>query len=755
MKTLLLAVLFFFACHAACATQADDTVITIDGTIAGATPFLSQVTLSVSNTAAIKSVQFAIAPKPGASTRPLSGTYSYSYLAERGDIVSGKIFLPVYGLYDNYTNTVTLTYSFNDGSSKEESTSIATATFDDPCAYKSPTILQPKTAGNSLSYDFILLKGSCSTYSPAIIDTDGALRWVGTTGAKFFSLAFFENSIYIADGSLIYRNDLDGTVELLGDYAGAGVKNFHHNVDRGKFGLLFEVDSKEYLESIIMEIDTSGTLLKTWNMADIISAAMTAGGDDPDQFVFSSPGDWFHQNAMIYDRADDSLIVSSREDFLICIDYATGAIKWILGDPEKKWYQFPSLRQYALTLAADSLPPVGQHAVSITHDRGILVMDNGLNSLFHQPAGVYRPYAAPRKYRIDLTNRIATEVWNYPMEESIDSPYCSSVYEDQPLNYLVNYSYVIDVPGQALHARLLGLDATGAKVFDYEYLTAGCTKIFNATPLHLESTAFPAVGPQSLNLSTRGLVGPADEALIAGFIVTGNEAKTVVLRALGPSLTQAGLSETLADPMMTLFDGAGQVIATNDDWLSGGNAGQIAVDGLAPIDSAEAALRVTLAPGVYSAVVSGKETTPSIGLVEVYDVSATSESALANMSTRGLVGAGPDDLLISGFIVGSVDNSTIVLRSLGPSLAAEGIVNPLGDPSFTVYDQNGALLAGNNNWQEDPGALDLTLNQLAPAAPAEAATILYLPVGAYTAVTVGVDGGSGIGLIEVYNLELQ
>ena len=102
-----------------------------------------------------------------------------------------------------------------------------------------------------------------------------------------------------------------------------------------------------------------------------------------------------------------------------------------------------------------------------------------------------------------------------------------------------------------------------------------------------------------------------------------------------------------------------------------------------------------------------------------------------------------------------MDNSTIVLRSLGPSLAAEGIVNPLGDPSFTVYDQNGALLAGNNNWQEDPGALDLTLNQLAPAAPAEAATILYLPVGAYTAVTVGADGGSGIGLIEVYNLELQ
>ena len=107
------------------------------------------------------------------------------------------------------------------------------------------------------------------------------------------------------------------------------------------------------------------------------------------------------------------------------------------------------------------------------------------------------------------------------MEESINSPYCGSVYEDLPLNYLIDYAYVIGESGQPLHARLVGLDATGAKVFDYEYVTAGCTKIFNATPLHLESTSFPAVGPQSLNLSTRGLVGSGEGALIAGFIAHG------------------------------------------------------------------------------------------------------------------------------------------------------------------------------------------------------------------------------------------
>ena len=521
MKNLLLPIILICLCRSALATQADDTTITIDRQIAGTTPFLNQLTLSVSDTSAIKSIQFMIAPKPGSSTRPLSATYSNSYLAERGDLVSGTIFLPIYGLYDGYPNTVTLTYLFSDGSSKEDSATITTTTFSDPCGYKKPIILQAKKEDNSLSYDYILLKDACSTYSPAIIDTDGALRWVGTAGLKFFSLAFFANSIYIANGSLLYRNDLDGTVSLLGNYASVGVNEFHHNVDRGKFGLLFEADTNSYLESIIMEIDTEGKLLKTWDMAQIIRAAMVAGGDNPDAFVFVSPNDWFHSNAVTYNRADDSLIVSSRENFLICIDYTTGAIKWILGDHEKLWYYFPSLQKYALNLTSGSLPPIGQHAVSITYDQDILVLDNGLNSLFHQPPGAIRNYTSPRKYHIDVKTMTSTEVWNYPMDGSVDSPYCGSVYEDLPLNYLTDYAYVLG--GQVLYARLVGLDASGEKIFDYQYPTAGCLEVFNAVPLHLESTSFPAVGPQSLNLSTRGLVGPDQGALIGGFIVAGSD----------------------------------------------------------------------------------------------------------------------------------------------------------------------------------------------------------------------------------------
>ena len=175
---------------------------------------------------------------------------------------------------------------------------------------------------------------------------------------------------------------------MLADYSNIGAVHLHHNIDRGKTGLLIAPDTTSYFESTILEIDSSdGSVLSTFNMANIISAAMIAGGDDPSQFVFPTPTDWFHNNGAAYNRADDSLIVSSRENFVICIDYETKAIKWILGDPTKKWYQFPSLRKFALTLAPGSLPPIGQHSPSITFDQSLMVFDNGQKSVFQNPPG--------------------------------------------------------------------------------------------------------------------------------------------------------------------------------------------------------------------------------------------------------------------------------------------------------------------------------------------------------------------------------
>src|SRR6266567_3421311 len=422
MKTcslIIVGAIFMVFSHLVGASQADDTTITITGHTAGATPFISKLTLAVSNTSVLKSIQFTIDPKLGSVTRPLSGTYSNDYLVSRGfeHPPVTEIILPVYGLYDGYANIVRLTYRFLDGSSKQDVTSVTTATFDDPCGYKNPTILQARTNSTSLSYDYIMVKGSCSNFAPAIIDTDGALRWVGAAGLSFGSATFFDNAAYLAHGHQLSRIDLDGAFTLLGDYSSLGVVNFTHNIDRGKVGIILDADTTTYLGSTMIEVDVSGTVLKQWSMAAIIRAAMIAGGDDPNQFVYPTPTDWFHLNGVTYNRADDSLIVSSRENFLICLDYETNGIRWILGDPTKKWYQFPSLRKFALALAPGSLPPIGQHAVGVTFDHNILVLDNG------QPG---RLYSSPRKYSLDLVGKTATEVWNFPMNQSIYCPFCGS-----------------------------------------------------------------------------------------------------------------------------------------------------------------------------------------------------------------------------------------------------------------------------------------------------------------------------------------
>ena len=409
--------------HLADATQADDTTIRITGHTAGATPFISKLTLEVSNTTVLKSIQFTIDPKPGSVTRPLSGTYANDYLRDRGFEHPPEIILPVYGLYDGYTNIVRLTYRFLDGSSKRTVTSVTTAPFDDQgCGYDNPTKLQPRTNSTLLSYDYVMVKGSCSNFTPAIIDTDGALRWVGTAGFGSISATFFDNAAYLTHGPRLYRIDLDGTVTMVGDYSNLGVTFFHHNIDRGKVGIILDAHTTSFEGCVNIEVDASGNVLNTWNLADIISAAMRAGGDDPSGFVYPTPNDWFHNNSVAYNRADNSLIVSSRENFLICIDYETGAIRWILGDPTKKWYQFPSLRRYALALAPGSRPPIGQHAISVTYDQNILVFDNGQNSWFHVPKGEERGYSSPRKYKLDLNAKIATEVWNFELGQSLVVP---------------------------------------------------------------------------------------------------------------------------------------------------------------------------------------------------------------------------------------------------------------------------------------------------------------------------------------------
>ena len=768
MKTCLLIVVgtvFIVFSHLAGASYADDTTIRITGFTAGVTPFNGKVALDVSNTSVLKSIQFTIDPKPGSVTRPLSGTYSNDYLVSRGfeNPHTGDVLLPVYGLYAGRANIVRLTYRFVDGSSKQNQTTISTATFDDQgCGYNNPTRLQPRTNSTELSYDYIFDRSACGTFSPVIIDSDGALRWVSplpTQGALNASSTFFDNAVYLTQGSRLFRIGLDESITLLEDYSNMGVTNMHHNIDPGKRGILIEPDTTSNFESTILEVDSNdGHVLKTFNFATIIGAAMAAGGDDPSEFVFprtpQSNNDWFHNNGAAYNRADDSLVVSSRENFVICLDYNTGAIKWILGDPTKKWHQFASLRKFALTLAPGSLPPIGQHAPSITYDQSLLLFDNGQNSLFfnNNPPGAQREFASPRKYSLDLVNKVATEVWNFPMNESIHCPFCSSIYEDAPHNYLIDYAIVNGgLPGRPNFGQFIGLDASGEKIFYYQYPTVGCNTAYNSIPIHLESTKFPTVGPQPLNLSTRANVSSGDGVLIGGFVITGTESKIVVLRALGPSLSDFGVSNVLSDPVLSLYNSSGALIATNDNWQSDPHNPDIQKNGLAPGNLLESATFQILPPGAYTVIVRGKNLATGIGLVELYDLSPLSNSKLKNMSTRGSAGT-LDNVLISGFTVGDVGSTTVIVRALGPSLGRFGVSPVLSDPTLTIFDSTGTAIATNDNWRDDPNAIDVQRNALSPPNEHESALVLHLPAGEYTAVVSGANGGTGIGLAEVYSL---
>ena len=151
-------------------------------------------------------------------------------------------------------------------------------------------------------------------------------------------------------------------------------------------------------------------------------------------------------------------------------------------------------------------------------------------------------------------------------------------------------------------------------------------------------------------------------------------------------------------------------------------------------------------------IVTGKDATPGIGLVELYDLSPLSNSKLRNMSTRGSVGTG-DDVLISGFIVGDVESATVVVRALGPSLAGYGVSGVLSDPTLTIYDSTGSVIASNDNWQDDVNWIDVRKNGLSPTDRAESALVLHLPAGAYTAIVRGANGATGNALVEVYHLD--
>ena len=281
---------------------------------------------------------------------------------------------------------------------------------------------------------------------------------------------------------------------------------------------------------------------------------------------------------------------------------------------------------------------------------------------------------------------------------------------------------------------------------------AGVQFLYDTGPAYQSSVPAPVLA----NISTRAFIGAGDNVLIGGFIVQGTQPATVILRAIGFSLSAIGFTDAIMDPTITVYDSNQQQVAMNDDWaFTGADAETIGSYHLDPPNSRESALYLTLQPGAYTAVVQSfldaeNPPVPGIGLFELYDLHTTGGRA-GNISTRGQV-LGGDNVLIGGLIIGGTESKTIIARAIGPSLGAAGVANPLADPTLELHDSNGNLLQSNDDWQAGPDAQAITSDGLAPTNPKESALLATLNPGAYTAIVRGVNGATGIGLVEVYDL---
>jgi len=464
--------------------------------IAGPTVFIQFANFTGVRSTLFSKMSFEIVPKSGSTTKAVSATFSKAYLVNNGyfDASAGTIKLPIFGLYSNYENTVIVRYFEGSILAKQMSITVTTQAWRDPygpdALYKNPELIVKRDNSIPLDYSYFMLKATATGSSPVVIDTDGEVRWVGVKNGGSQSSIFYGNGMYVGNGTSINRTELDGRYKQLARYAASDDVTFlgHHNYDRGRDGILIEVNRSTETEAAILEIDpVTGSVLRTFDLATIIERNMLAFGDNPSGFVRRDV-DFFHNNSAAYWAEQNTLVVSSRENFVIGIDYTTQQIKWILGDQTKLWYSYPSLRRYALTLSTGSVAPIGQHGVSMTSDGQLMLFDNGKESLVQSPAGASRHESVPRKYRIDPVAMTASETWNYQHDPVVHSPICSSIYQDGS-SYLVNYASENLWQSTRLYVRVMGLDANKRIAFEYRYPGNWDTG-WNASPLHLDGLVF-------------------------------------------------------------------------------------------------------------------------------------------------------------------------------------------------------------------------------------------------------------------------
>jgi uncharacterized protein YkwD len=306
-----------------------------------------------------------------------------------------------------------------------------------------------------------------------------------------------------------------------------------------------------------------------------------------------------------------------------------------------------------------------------------------------------------------------------------------------------NGNYTVTFSGGSVPMNQRNTSVSDGQNVKMDYIVTG-TASPTPTPT---PTATPSATPGTAklaNISTRAVVGAGANVLIGGFIITGTQAKQVIVRAIGPSLSLPG---KMLNPTLELHDGSGALIGSNDDWGQSANSAAIASSGVAPTDPAESAILMSLAPGSYTAVVSGVNQSGGAAVVEVYDLDTTADSKLANISTRALVQTG-DSVLIGGLIVVGQSSADVIVRAIGPSLSLPGAMS---DPTLELRDASGTLLAANDNWRTTQQSAIIATG-VAPTRDAESAIVISFAPGAYTAIVRDANGVSGVAVVEVYQL---
>lgn len=454
--------------------------------VPGPIPYSSYAELTLGRAEPISSVTFRVDSKPGARAAPVEVTYSRSYLVREGalDEVRGTVQLTVFALYPDHPNVVSLRVAYPLADPLERTFTVVTPA--DPRAQSaSPFVSASVQPGLGLSYMFLQrLEG------PMLVDIDGQVRWLPPESPDAgFPFAFDSKGLVLGslyDASVRRISWLGTTLE--GSLTDTRCLTSHHNIEPGKTGLFntvsFDDGVNMHPESVLAEMTDLGTVTRIWEFDRIFADRITASGEDPALLVQNGV-DWFHMNSAIYDASDDSIIASSRENFIVKVDYTTGAIKWILGNPNKLWFtSYPHSLQ-PLALRVIGTPPIGQHALSVSAD-GTLVtcFNNGMENVVLPSVGDSTGRSSASVYRIDLPTRTATQILALDGGEPTFAAFCSSAYPTAAGNMLATFSMTeIGVPG-----KVLVVDDANRSLFSAQLVAPGCEGgAYSAREIRLES----------------------------------------------------------------------------------------------------------------------------------------------------------------------------------------------------------------------------------------------------------------------------